>query len=112
MRRRVRGVAGAAVVHFAMCAIGMLLVVGWPAERSRAQTDTKEPSYQRTISDFEVEDLIAGEKLDRSDAYYCEKARDLCLGALCGSFERKNVPETCWQHCTADAYDKCLAKRE
>ena len=89
-----------------MGAVGMLLVVGWPAERSHAQTKAKE-SYRLTISDLDIARLIAGEKLDKNDAYYCEKARDLCLTGLCGSEQRKNIPEACWQYCTVDGYDKC-----
>lgn len=66
--------------------------------------------YSPTITEREREDLLAGEKLDREDVVYCEKARDVCLAAICGTTEKRNAQPACWEHCTETAYNACKAE--
>jgi hypothetical protein len=63
--------------------------------------------YVRTITDREVLDLIAGERLEKSDTAYCEKARDICLAGLCGSLDRSSTNRECWEQCTEAVYQRC-----
>lgn len=60
-----------------------------------------------SISESDVLALAAGDGLDPEDPAYCEKKRDLCLVATCGSLSRANVPPECWNYCTGHRMDQC-----
>lgn len=63
--------------------------------------------YVRSLTDQEVVELIEGRRLDDRDPLYCEKARDVCLAALCGSLDGVKTTRACWQQCTDALYTRC-----
>jgi hypothetical protein len=77
-----------------------------------ADTPETPPAYTRTVTDQEALDHISGRMLDEADPVYCEKTRDICLVALCGSTTRENTRPACWDVCTVRQFDRCNAKRE
>lgn len=56
-------------------------------------------------------DLFDGARLDERALDYCEKARDICLLAVCGSFERGDVNDKCWKECTSRRYGRCKVRQ-
>lgn len=73
---------------------------------------TADETYTPTIDVSEAVGIGHGlARLEKTDPQYCEKQRDLCLIGICGSFERKNVVDSCWIECTTKRYSRCTAER-
>jgi len=90
-----------ALLTFALIAIGTHAVADEPARTG---------DYEVTLSLSDAFTLMAGNRLSKSDPQRCEKTRDICLAAMCGSFERGNVVPGCWNYCTETKFDQCKAE--
>lgn len=73
----------------------------------RIEAATSKTDYGLSISVPDVIDLAEGRGLSTDDPVYCEKSRDLCLLAICGTTVESHVNAACWTHCTEMRFEKC-----
>ena len=94
---------------FVLTIVGFNLILVPPF--THAGEPKKAKPYELSLDVRDLANILAGIPLEKNDPLACEKARDVCVVVMCGSFVRENVNQGCWKHCTERRFNSCKAEK-